>query len=116
MAYAQPHLIADEDEALEASSRDLTPVRDATSRARRISSAELREIESLRAINAHLLRWLRKKHKRLRGRRKAQDASNRAVRQRPRYFAHWAWVTWIPAVWRPERQEPCNERLLRTVP
>ena len=32
MAYAQPHVIADEDEALEASSRDLAPLRDATSR------------------------------------------------------------------------------------
>jgi len=53
----------------------------------------------LTRINAYLLRWLRKKHKRLRGRRKAQDAWNRAVRQRPRFFAHWAWVTWIPAVW-----------------
>ena len=53
----------------------------------------------LARINAYLLRWLRKKHKRLRGRRKAQDAWNRAVKQRPRFFAHWAWVTWIPAVW-----------------
>ena len=53
----------------------------------------------LARINAYLLRWLRKKHKRLRGRRKAQDAWKRAVRQRPRFFAHWAWVTWIPAVW-----------------
>jgi hypothetical protein len=53
----------------------------------------------LARINAYLLRWLRKKHKRLRGRRKAQDAWNRAVRQRPRFFAHWVWVTWIPAVW-----------------
>jgi hypothetical protein len=53
----------------------------------------------LARINAYLLRWLRKKHKRLRGRRKAQNAWNRAVRQRPRFFAHWAWVTWIPAVW-----------------
>ena len=53
----------------------------------------------LAPINAYLLRWLRKKHKRLRGRRKAQNAWNRAVRQRPRFFAHLAWVTWIPAVW-----------------
>jgi RNA-directed DNA polymerase len=50
----------------------------------------------LARINAYLLRWLRKKHKRLRGRRKAQDAWNRAVRQRPRFFAHWAWVWSIP--------------------
>ena len=47
----------------------------------------------LARINAYLLRWLRKKHKRLRGRRKAQDARNKAVRQRPRYFAHRARVT-----------------------
>jgi RNA-directed DNA polymerase len=53
----------------------------------------------LARINAYLVRLLRKKHKRLRGRRKAQDAWNRAVKQRPRFFAHWAWVTWIPAVW-----------------
>src|ERR1700723_287460 len=58
MAYAQPHVIADEDESLEASSRDLAPLRDAASRGRRIGAAELREIESLRAINAHLLREL----------------------------------------------------------
>jgi diguanylate cyclase (GGDEF)-like protein len=57
MAYAQPNVIANEDESLEASSRDLTPVRDANSRGRRIGSAE-REIESLRAMNAHLLREL----------------------------------------------------------
>ena len=48
----------------------------------------------LARINAYLMRWLRKKHKRLRGRKKAQDAWERAVKQRPRYFAHWAWVTW----------------------
>jgi group II intron reverse transcriptase/maturase len=50
----------------------------------------------LARINAYLLRWLRKKHKRLRGRRTAQDAWNRAVKQRPRFFAHWAWVTCTP--------------------
>ena len=53
----------------------------------------------LTRINAYLLRWLRKKHPRLRGRRKAQDAWARACQQRPRYFAHWAWVMTIPAVW-----------------
>ena len=50
----------------------------------------------LTRINAYLLRWLRKKHKRLRGRKKAQDAWNRAVTHRPRFFAHWAWVTTDP--------------------
>jgi diguanylate cyclase (GGDEF)-like protein len=58
MAYAQPSVISDEDEALEASSRDLTSPRDAKSRGRRTSAALLREIESLRAINAHLVREL----------------------------------------------------------
>ena len=53
----------------------------------------------LTRINAYLLRWLRKKHPRLRGRKKAQDAWARACQQRPRYFAHWAWVMTIPAVW-----------------
>jgi RNA-directed DNA polymerase len=53
----------------------------------------------LTRINAYLLRWLRKKHPRLRSRKKAQDAWARACQQRPRYFAHWAWVMTIPAVW-----------------
>jgi hypothetical protein len=44
-------------------------------------------------INAYLVRWLCREHKRLRGRRKPQVAWNRAVKQRPRFFAHWAWST-----------------------
>ncbi len=43
-------------------------------------------------INAYLLRWSRNKYRRLKGRKKAQEAWNQ-------YFAHWAWVTWVPAVW-----------------
>ena len=50
-------------------------------------------------INAYLMRWLRKKYKRLRGRKKAQDAWNVAVKTRPRFFAHWVWVTSVPRVW-----------------
>ena len=50
-------------------------------------------------INAYLLRWSRNKYRRLKGRKKAQEAWNQAVERRPRYFAHWAWVTWVPAVW-----------------
>jgi len=50
-------------------------------------------------INAYLMRWLRKKFKRLRGRKKAQQAWNRAVTTRPKFFAHWAWVPTVPAVW-----------------
>jgi diguanylate cyclase (GGDEF)-like protein len=55
MAYAQPQVAPDVATALDPVVRDGAP----NSRGRRItSSAELREIESLRAINAHLLREL----------------------------------------------------------
>jgi group II intron reverse transcriptase/maturase len=50
-------------------------------------------------INAYLMRWIRKKYKRLRGRKKAQDAWNTTVERRPRFFAHWAWVPSVPVVW-----------------
>ena len=50
-------------------------------------------------INAYLMRWLRNKYKRLRGRKMAQRAWAEAVATRPRYFAHWAWVTAVPAAW-----------------
>jgi diguanylate cyclase (GGDEF)-like protein len=58
MAYAPPKMISIEDEALEASSRNLVPPPEVNSRSRRMNSAQLREIESLRAVNAHLLREL----------------------------------------------------------
>lgn len=50
-------------------------------------------------INAYLMRWIRKKYRRLRGRKKAQDAWARTVERRPRFFAHWAWVPSVPVVW-----------------
>jgi RNA-directed DNA polymerase len=50
-------------------------------------------------INAYLLRWSRNKYRRLKGRRKAQEMWNQAVKRRPRFFAQWAWVSWIPSVW-----------------
>ena len=53
----------------------------------------------LERINAYLMRWIRKKYQRLRGRKKAQDAWTQAVTRRPRYFAHWAWITYAPKVW-----------------
>jgi diguanylate cyclase (GGDEF)-like protein len=55
MAYAETHVALDDDGLV-----DPAPLRDAAanSRGRRITSAELREIESLRAMNAHLLREL----------------------------------------------------------
>jgi RNA-directed DNA polymerase len=53
----------------------------------------------LARVNAYLMRWLRNKHKRLRGFKKALIQWEQAVKLRPRFFAHWAWVTWIPPVW-----------------
>ena len=53
----------------------------------------------LERINAYLMRWIRKKYQRLRGRKKAQDAWTKAVQRRPRFFAHWAWATYAPKVW-----------------
>jgi RNA-directed DNA polymerase len=53
----------------------------------------------LERINAYLLRWVRRKYKRLRGKKKARAAWNRAVKQRRGVFAHWAWVTHVPKVW-----------------
>jgi group II intron reverse transcriptase/maturase len=50
----------------------------------------------LRRINAYLVRWLRKKFKRLRTFKKAHACWQRITRQHPNAFAHWAWV---PAFW-----------------
>ena len=46
----------------------------------------------LRRINAYLVRWIRKKHKRLRPFKKAKRCWQRITRQYPRLFAHWAWA------------------------
>jgi RNA-directed DNA polymerase len=46
----------------------------------------------LARINAYLLRWIRKKYKRLRSHPKAMAAWRRITSQYPRLFAHWAWV------------------------
>jgi RNA-directed DNA polymerase len=53
----------------------------------------------LARINAYLMRWLRKKFKRFRGRKKAQDAWVKAVAKRPNFLAHWKWMPSVPAVW-----------------
>jgi hypothetical protein len=47
----------------------------------------------LRRINSYLVRWLRKKYKRLRLFKKAQEAWKRGTSQYPSCFAHWRWVT-----------------------
>jgi group II intron reverse transcriptase/maturase len=53
----------------------------------------------LQRINAYLMRWLRTKYERLRKRKKAQKAWEKAVALRPRFFAHWPWVSSVPGVW-----------------
>ena len=50
----------------------------------------------LRRINTYLMRWIRKKYKRLRPFKKAEACWHRITRQYPRLFAHWAWM---PAFW-----------------
>jgi len=46
----------------------------------------------LSRINAYLMRWARKKYKRLRTIKKAAACWQRITRQYPRLFAHWAWA------------------------
>jgi RNA-directed DNA polymerase len=46
----------------------------------------------LSRINAYLMRWARKKYKRLRTIKKAAGCWQRITRQYPRLFAHWAWA------------------------
>lgn len=53
----------------------------------------------LTRINAYLLRWVRNKYRRLRGRKKAQKAWIGVTQRYPRFFAHWAWVNMPPVVW-----------------
>ena len=47
----------------------------------------------LQRINGYLVRWLRKKYKRLRTFAKAHAAWGRLTSQYPATFAHWRWVT-----------------------
>ena len=47
----------------------------------------------LARINTYLVRWVRKKYKRLRATRKAQARWEYVTTTYPRYFAHWAQVT-----------------------
>ena len=46
----------------------------------------------LQRINAYLVRWLRKKYRRLRGFRKARACWQRITTHEPLLFAHWKWV------------------------
>ncbi|MEV4062409.1 group II intron reverse transcriptase/maturase [Nonomuraea dietziae] len=47
-------------------------------------------------INAYLVRWIRRKYKRLRGARKAQRKLREITTRYPRMFVHWKWV---PSSW-----------------
>ncbi len=53
----------------------------------------------LTRINAYLMRWVRKKYRRLQGRHRAQRKWQEVTTRYPRFFAHWAWVNTVPAVW-----------------
>ena len=53
----------------------------------------------LARINAYLVRWIRKKYKRLRAMKKAMQCWQGATQRFPRMFAHWKWVSSVPAVW-----------------
>jgi group II intron reverse transcriptase/maturase len=46
----------------------------------------------LQRINAYLMRWIRKKYKRLRGKKKARECWQGITERYPRMFAHWKWV------------------------
>jgi hypothetical protein len=50
----------------------------------------------LRRINAYMVRWLRRKYRRLRPFNKAKVCWQRITGQQPRFFAHWAWE---PTFW-----------------
>jgi RNA-directed DNA polymerase len=53
----------------------------------------------LSRINAYLVRWIRKKYKRLKAKKKALQCWRGIVKRFPRGFAHWEWVSSVPAVW-----------------
>lgn len=53
----------------------------------------------LSRINAYLVRWIRKKYKRLRAKKKALRCWRGIVQRFPRMFAHWEWVPSVPSVW-----------------
>ena len=46
----------------------------------------------LQRINAYLMRWIRKKYKRLRGKKKARECWQGITERYPLMFAHWKWV------------------------
>ncbi|HYT87835.1 MAG TPA: group II intron maturase-specific domain-containing protein [Gemmataceae bacterium] len=53
----------------------------------------------LERINSYLMRFLRRKLKRLRSKKKALQYWKRTVARRRGLFAHWAWVTSLTTAW-----------------
>jgi RNA-directed DNA polymerase len=53
----------------------------------------------LARVNAYLVRWIRKKYKRLKAKKKAFRCWRGIVKRCPRMFAHWEWVPSVPSVW-----------------
>ena len=53
----------------------------------------------LSRINAYLVRWIRKKYKRLRAEKKAIECWRGITERHPRLFAHWIWVPSVARVW-----------------
>lgn len=53
----------------------------------------------LERINSYLMRFLRRKLKRLRGKKKALQYWKRTVAKRRSLFAHWAWATSLTTAW-----------------
>ena len=47
----------------------------------------------LRRINTYLVRWARRKFRRLRSFKRAKRWWNGLLRRQPALFAHWAWMT-----------------------
>lgn len=48
----------------------------------------------LARINAYLVRWIRKKYRRLQALRTAQRKLTEITHRYPRLYAHWRWVSW----------------------
>ena len=49
-------------------------------------------------INVYLVRWIRKKYKRLRRTKKAFECWQRITERHPRMFTHWSWVVSFPRI------------------
>jgi RNA-directed DNA polymerase len=53
----------------------------------------------LMRINAYLMRWVRTKYRRFKGRWAFQRGWQWVTETYPRLFAHWEWTTLVPNVW-----------------